>query len=769
MDPQYSQPLLAPEDQDFYRSILHRLAHESPIRGSTGLDMTLALEKELIRAQENNDSEEYKNVIWGMLKPLVDSLMSAAHRAAPYTYFDNVAPREYPVTRDEEEYFKTDSIFDSDEERGGDDDFDGGSKPMLREQEQSLRKKEELRKKREDDETMLIEQKKVVDDKGTVLNTVGPFAPPRLTVRATTYTFPSRRSLEQRTVPPPAESSSGEDEAGDEEAANVDVTSLCSSGSGEAVSHLTSFMEPLSNDSLKKMSESAKVKVKPSSSNREYIVQIVKTAVRLGCEKACALIDKHKFIEDMTNRVQTGPLQTAASIDFLQSLPEQLKHALSHMLGLWEESPQVEEMWERMVAMGFLAVLTNLRLKPLKRITSELGVSVPDTNSTEKFCEAIVFAAFPRERVRARKSRSKRQKTLAFTVPPSLMRCKGDMGFITFQVENISLLPKDSERRYSPEFEFGQMKWSLLCMANKSNLALYLCQTETVYCKFLISVINHLSKDDSICNEGTQRFFARSQENDWGFNNVARFDELLNPRKGFWHKENDSITIEVGIVIVEAPKTTVSSKNVSNKDKPAGPKVDERAVRQLIEDEKIAQLKKRVKQEISKTLKDEEKTRKDTVQRATKGFHDILERFKSEKQRIVRELAERERREQLERQREQEIIKQAQEQNAEMARGIEEMKRTITNLAREKKELTHDIKELKKAGEKLANELNVIAERKATLLKKIRSYETKISEGQHHLEELQQDPVLSFPVGGESDGIDEIVSAQLQDILERLS
>ncbi|KAH9580174.1 MATH/TRAF domain [Trypanosoma melophagium] len=727
--------ILQSDELEFYKNTLYKWVQDCPISLTPGAEMMRSLRKEVLRAEEKNESKEYRAAVEDMFKVVTDSLISAAHRSAPYTHIDRSAPRDYHVTKDEDELLMTDDIFDSNEDVDMDGESDGGIKPSVKEKEQKLRKREELRKKRAEEEAMLLNEKKVPDDKGNLLDTLGPFPVPRLTVRASTYTFPSRKALEQRTAIPSPESSSEDDEE------DVVVTSTpltCSSGA-EAVPHLTAFMKPLSLDSLKKVSESAKVKQNPCSSKVDYITQIVKTTVRLGCEKACALMDKHKIIEEMTSHVQAGPLHAAASIDFLRSLPEPLKQDLGHMLGLLEEKPSVEAMWERMVAMGFLAVLTNLRLKPLKKITSELTITVPDTNSTEKFCESIVFAAFPCERIRAKNSRSKKQKTLNFTVPPSGMRCKGDMGFITFQVENISILPKDNERRYSPEFEYGRLKWSLLCMANKEYLALYLCQTGSVYCKFLITVVNHLSVDDSICNEGTQRFSTRSQENDWGFNTVIKFDELLSPRKGFWKEDRDSITIEVGIVLVEAPKPLNPVKNAPNKDKPVGPKVDEKAVRQLIEAEKMEQMRKKIKQDIAKAMKEQERIRKDIVQRAGKGYHDLIERFKAEKQRITKEQAERERREQLERQREIEIIKQAQEQNAEMKRRIEELKKENANLLRGKKELTQETRDLKKTSEKYAEELRSINEKKATLQQEVKQREKKIAAAQRQLNDLCQD------------------------------
>lgn len=757
-------------DVDFYKNILYQWVQGCSISLTPGAELMRSLHKELTRAEESNEPAEYKEVVGDMFKVVTDSLISATHRSTPYAHIDRSARGDYRVTNDEDEFLMAEDILDPVGESATDSELDGRPKLPLKEKEKQ-RKQEELRKRRKEDEMMLLTQKKTRDDKQNILNTLGPFPVPRLTIRTSTYTFPSRKSLEQRTTLPSPGSSSEEDNDDDEEDMTKGNALLpSSSGGGDAAVHLTAFMKPLSMDSLKKVSESAKVKVKPSSSNKECIHQIVNMATQLGCEKACLLMDKHKIIEEMTSHVQAGPLHTAASMDFLRSLPDQLKHALSYMLGLWEESPSVEAMWERMVAMGFLAVLTNLRLKPLKKIASELGVVMPDTNSTEKFCEAIVFAAFPRERIRAKNSRSKRHKKLYFTVPPSGMRCKGDMGFITFQVENVSVLSKDNERRYSPEFEFGQLKWSLLCMANKDNLALYLCQTGSVFCKFLITVVNHLNADESIYNEGTQRFSTRSQENDWGFNNVVKFEDLLDRRMGFWREENDSITIELGIVLVEAPKAPSVAKGASNRDRQAGPKVDEKAVRQLIENEKMAQMKKRIRQEIVKSVKEEEKVRKDISQRFMKRLHDLMERFKAERQRIIKELADRERREQLERQRELEIIRQAQEQNADMKQRIEEIQMENAKLLREKKEVAQETKDLKKMSEKYTQELHAIHEKKAVLEQKVKQQEKKIAAARKELNLLrQEEPQTSFAFDDEESASDvNEILFQLKDSLESL-
>ncbi|KAG5498483.1 hypothetical protein JKF63_02769 [Porcisia hertigi] len=734
-------------DLCFYQSTLYKLIQDAPIEAKPGREMIRTLRKELVRSMEQEECPEYCSALADLYKTVTDTLISAAHRSAPHELI-NRTTSDCRVVTDEDEYqfHQEEGFFDDDE-----DEMDSNSdiKSTTKDAEQRQRKREETKRKRREEEEMLMKERKVTDEKGKQYHTLGPFPAPRLTVRAPTNTFPSRKALQQRTIietPSSTSSSSDEDE---------EINQLMSSRStegGEAVNHLTDFLQPLSIDSLKKVGESAKAKLRPSSPHDEFVSQIVKTAVRLGCEKACVLMEKQKIIEDMTSHVQTGPLPTAASIDFLNTLPDHLKQSLGGVLGLPDEKPPVEDMWERMVAMGFLSVLTNLRLKPLKKIANELGIVLPDTNSTEKFCEFIVFAAFPRERLRAKFSRAK-QKKVKFTVPPDSMRVKGDMGFVTFHVNNISMLTKESERHYSPEFHFANLKWSLLCMTNKESLALYLCQTGSVHCKFLITVVNKVNPDDSICNEGTQSFSAMSQENDWGFNNVIKFAELLNPDQGFVTADDDNITIEVGIVLVEPLKTPAAREKASvAKEKKNEPRVDEAAMLQLLADEKVEQTRKKLKQEISKTIREEEKTRKDTTQRAAKAYHDLCDRLRQETKRIQKEVADRERKEEQERQRELDKIKHAQEQTAELKSRLQALKKENAELAQLKQSVTQEAKEAKKNSERVAQELKFVLDRVQSTQQKLKIQEKKLAAAKSRYESiLAEEPDTPSPSDDEND------------------
>ncbi|CCW67923.1 unnamed protein product [Phytomonas sp. Hart1] len=717
---------LAPQDLRFYRSTLYQQVLDGGIASKAGTAMMETLRGELIASMENVEFPEYTAVLGELYKVVTDSLISAVHRNAPHERI-NQSGSEFHIATDEGEYqLMQDDIYAEDDVDDIETHSSSNSHSNTRDSDPKQRKRDEVKKKRREEEEMLLNEKKVLDEKNNVYRTIGPFPAPRLTVRSSHSIFPSRKALQHRTTvetPSPSTSSSSDDEGKTTVIPSLGNSSEC----GDAVDHLIEFLKPLSLDSLKKVGESAKAKLRPSSPHDEFVPQIAKTAVRLGCEKACALMDRQKIIDDVTTHVQTGTLPTTASIDFLNTLPDNLKQTLGNILGLPEEKPPVVDMWERIVAMGFLSVLTNLRLKPLKKIVTELNIELPESNSTETFCEAIVFSAFPRERLRAKMSKAK-QKRVKFAVPVDGMYTKGDMGFISFEVLNISMLARESDRHYSPEFSFAQLKWSLLCMTNKESLALYLCQTGSVHCKFLITVINQTNQDDSICNEGTQSFSAVSQENDWGFNNVIKFNDLMNLEQGFVNPETDSILIQVGIVLVEPLKPAVArEKSAPQKEKKApAPIVDEAAVRQLLEDEKTENLRKKIKQDLNKTIKEEERTRKDIAQRGIKAYHDLSERLRQETKRVLKELADRERREEQERQMELDKIRHAQEQTAEMMKKLEKLKKENVELNQERQQLTHDAKEAKIHAEKLTQELKGIVDKVQSAQQKVKVQEKKL-------------------------------------------
>jgi hypothetical protein len=778
-----------PDSAEVYRNALFEWVQGSDISLSHGAKIMHALRTEVVRCNDDvvasAEPVEYLDALQDMYKTVMDGMMSAVHRGIPHFHINRTSTGGLHIAKDEEEIMISGVVPDSDEEEeeeetGSDlhEELTTAKKPPNAKDvtpiaDARTKKKEEQRKRRLEEEQLLIHEKKVRDDKGNILNSLGPHPAPRLSLRNVKQNqiFPSRKTLQQRINLDQLQNSSDDEE-------ELPAAAPGPSEEVDAVAHLTGFMKPLSGESLKKISESAKVKVKPSSSTDDCIAHIVKTAVRLGCEKACVLMDKHKIIDAVTTHVQTSPLPTAASIDFLNSLPDELKVSLGPVLGLPKDNASVVEMWERMVAMGFLSVLTNLRLGPLKKIANELSVSLPDTSSTEKYCEAIVFAAFPGERLRVRNSKLKKQTHVTFSAPAQLMRTVGDMGFVTFVITNVSTMRKDNDRHYSPEFDYGGLKWSLLCMSNKESLALYLCQTGTVFCKFVITVVNQQHHDDSICNEGTQRFSSASTENDWGFNSVVKFDTLLDPKNGFWNGQSDSISIEVGIVFVEAPKqqqqvpqqptAATNVKQSAPKERQPAPKpeqrINEEVAQQLLELERLESLRKKIKQDITKLFKEEEKTRKDVHTKGVKAITDCIESSKAERNRIIRDQQERERKEQQERARETERIRQAQEQNADMKRKIAEFTEETAEIAIKKKTVQAETKEAKKVVESLRLQL-VETEESIGKLQQTANYQQKqIQQAKKKLAEIQSQEPDTPSLSASSDDEDETAPAVINQL-----
>eukprot|EP00758_Cryptobia_borreli_P017244 Tbor_TRINITY_DN6174_c1_g1::TRINITY_DN6174_c1_g1_i1::g.21400::m.21400 len=773
---------LIPPDNHSFETGLRSWVQNSEIGLTHGATITQRLRETLIEISSSNQNRntksngtttdktddsndigivEYEEQLTEMYKTMMDGLMSAVHRNIPYYHVNRSSSTGYHVTRDEEETLLRADPFESDEEEeypseAGDGDKQANVSQQSPPQQtaapdQRCKKREDLRKRRLEDEDLLINQRMVRDEKGNMLVTIGPFPPPRLTIRSAkpNQCFPSRKTLQQRLNAEQAIDLSEQEET---EQTSVATSSTAQPGY-DASTHLSEFLKSLSMESIKKVSESAKVKIKPSNPPADFIAQIVKAAIRYGCDKATQLMDR-KLSQANT------PLNLAAraSIQFIETLSNEVKEALSLGLGLTPENSSSPEIWERIISIGLLSILNNLRIRPLKKISQELSLELADLPSTEKYCEAIVFGCFPMEKIRVRNSQKAKQHIgVAFNAPPSKMRCMGDMGMITFRVINISRMRKDNERHYSPEFEFGGLKWSVLCMNNKESLALYLCQTGTVYCKFFIQLQNK-EPDDVIGNEGAQRFNSTSAENDWGFNNILKFDQLLEPQQGFWNEKDDSISIELGIAFVEVQngvdgkgdsvhKDQGGSANGSGggsgagKGKKSQQKINEdvaAAAAQLLEQERLEKERKKIKQLLTSTQKEEEKDRKDLQTKRTKGIADIMDSHRQEVKRIVKEQKEFEKREQLERAKEQERIQRAHEQNVENQRKIESLTEENQELEEKKESLREGLITMKEELSNAKISLADVEEEIQQYSAKVKLMEKRAKEREAELEELSE-------------------------------
>jgi hypothetical protein len=729
----------------FYNTTARNWVRSSVVSTTNGATMMTMLDEEYERITQSPINNfgvlAYGTQLHEVYKVAADAMMSAVHRSVFHHHVNNSSPGGFHVATDEEELqiANESSLCESDDDQDSLSSIDEPVKKVVppTSGEVKARKREEAKKRRGEDQSLLLNDRKVRDEKNHLMTTVGPFSVPRLTIRSlkSAQAVPSRKTLTQRTI---VEARDEGDESDDEE-----LVFPPSSSDQDAVARLNAFLQPLPVPSLKKMAESAKVKLRANCSHKEAVDEIVKSAIKLGCEKACVLMDKNKMLDKVATQAKTTRTsiltQLASSIpSFLESLPADMLRLLAPALGIPNEAATVSEMLERIIAMGFCAVLTHLRPRPLKNIIKELSLAAADSWSTEKHCEHIVYHAFPGEyhRIRAAKS-LKRVPGVDFSLVPGKACCIGDMGFLIFNVHNVSVMRNDSDRHYTPEFEFGGLRWSLLCMANKDSLALYLCQQGTVHCKFIITVVNH-NPDDSVFNEGTQKFSSASAENDWGFNNVVKFDYLMDPKNGFWHSETDHISIEVGIVLVESnikPSTSAAQALSSNRHAKAAQaeRIVASEAEKLLEAERLDALKKKVKQDLARTQKEEERLRKEHGQRQGKGWQQLLEQQAAEVHRMNREHVERERKEQLERSREQERLRQQQEQTQEMQRRHGDLTEEGAELAGRKKALAAELKELRKQIEEQQHsvaaadaEVSQVQRQNADAVKKLQKRESAV-------------------------------------------
>ena len=849
------------------------------------------------------ESADYRQQLRGVHRILADSMMSAVHRQIFHYHLNTGEQRggAWRVAQDEEEsHIVNDPAGESDDDdvhsQSSSNDLNGGadggghhhhhsgsakkdaaggsgggsggaggsgggaggagggggggsgSGTAASQVDQKLKRREDAKKKRAEDEQLLRMKRVRSSEKSFLLNTLGPFPAPRLIVRSLKpgTQVPSRKLLNQRLQLDQIESSSSSTDEEEREALDQAASSSpAHNNDTETFKKLKNFLSPLSMDSLKKVSESAKLKLRAGCTIEEAVEEIAHAAVKQGCEKACLLMDRNKMLDKVATQMQTTRTHILAQLatnipTFLGSLSPELLKMLGLTLGIPPEYVSVPEMWERVVAMGLCGVITHLRPRPLKKIAQEVSVPLNESRSTERQCEQIVFAIFPRERLRIRACKSlRRTPGVTFSLRSERVRCVEDMGFIGFNIHGISFMRGDAgERHYSPEFEFGTLKWSLLCMANKDNLALYLCQQGSVHCKFVISVVNHLNADDSVYNEGTQEFKASSSENDWGFNNVIKFDQLVDSKCGFRVNDSDSIAVDVGIVIVESTVAPPAAVNIpsatgnklsiddkrhaaddaaaggggggnnnkhtagykdaggdrqngnktvqaqqgggggrannngatnggngggngaagaaaagggaaananggNNKRKPAHADANDsrasaaEAAAQLLELERVEAVRKRIKADIAKAHKDEDRLRKEFAAKCIRDLQQLAESCKRDEQRIERDGIEREKREQAERQREQERLRVAHEQHLELRRKLSELAEENAELAAKRKLVATETADLKAVVEAQRGQLAAADQALDAARAKLRAAQQCAEERRARLEDVR--------------------------------
>ena len=148
---------------------------------------------------------------------------------------------------------------------------------------------------------------------------------------------------------------------------------------------------------------------------------------------------------------------------------------------------------------------------------------------------------------------------------------------------------------------------------------------------------------------------------------------------------------------------------------------------------------------MARTVKDEEKQRKETLAKQQKSWQTLVESFASERSRIVHDSQEKERREQQERLREQERVRQLQEQTAEMKRKLNEATEENAELQTKKKTLMAETKQLKQQSEQAKQDLAAVDKELAALQDNVRAQEAEMAATTHEVNQLQEF-VASTPI-----------------------
>eukprot|EP00760_Papus_ankaliazontas_P001057 PhM_4_TR10368/c0_g1_i1/m.27474 len=411
------------------------------------------------------------------------------------------------------------------------------------------KKKEDYRKKKEE-EMRMFASCQVRDERGNLVSTLGPFPVPTLAERSMrpNSEIRSRRNLKKKAQQ--QESSGSEDDMD----VSADQLASSSSSTGNPQDWVAVF-RGVPADTQKKLLEALKVRTRPTDN---VTIALSKAIFRLGLEKCIHTMEKQRMLETMLQKKwQRQQLIEQLEEDFfgtIDSSPE-LRRNAGIALGLTTTTTQ--DIYERTTVHGLQACLRSIRPRLLKKIyvdlvPAESGSQGKEDPSVDRQVEAIVWKVFPRERVRLhleRVTQKHKNRGISYVFEQTGARVIHNTGKIMFRLLHVSTLRKNSQRHYSPEFEYGGNRWSLLTMQSKDQLALYLCQTGTVHCKFILTLINQ-EEADSIRNEGSQRFHKTSAENDWGFNNIILLDRLLDPQNGFWDSTTDSIRVDISLMII---------------------------------------------------------------------------------------------------------------------------------------------------------------------------------------------------------------------------
>ena len=361
-----------------------------------------------------------------------------------------------------------------------------------------------------------------------------------------------------------------------------------------------SVMEALSSETLRKVLEVLRphpTKAQQQQQKKSPSATVAQLIFRLGVEKVIHAMEKQRLLEPLLRPKGTKScLASRLESDFIPTMEEypEIRKGIALALLLSQDihtNANTQDLYERTVVSGLRAGLGSLRPRLLKKVVTEIAAycknkyATTDTSSqsstrafapqngedpsnlsVDKQVEFVVWSVVPGERVRHKKERlasRRRKRGVGFFLEHAASVFH--TGRVCFRLSRVSSLRKNPYRHYSPDFQYGGVPWSLLAMQHKDHLALYLCQTGNVHCKFILTLL-HVNEGESIRNEGCQRFQSNSAENDWGFNNVVSLEKLFDPVGGFWDSETDSILVDIALMILDDPVPSPSLKSTVHPD-----------------------------------------------------------------------------------------------------------------------------------------------------------------------------------------------------------
>eukprot|EP00759_Apiculatamorpha_spiralis_P047295 PhF_6_TR43086/c1_g1_i3/m.65793 len=313
----------------------------------------------------------------------------------------------------------------------------------------------------------------------------------------------------------------------------------------------------VSADTLSKVLESVTQKDPrsqvPQPSRKEMQDALMERMVRAGAEKFAHLVERGGALDVFeTNKQGLVDMLCSRLVQTINSVPVASAPRVVKAMCL-PTTCDMYDVVERVLVLGLQDVLRNVKTRVLKKITQEVTAIAHTSgsdNPTGNAIHDIIVQVFPQEQKRTSDRISTTVPSISRTALEFLAsKCEGNHGVTLWRLLGVSLLRTSADRCISPEFTFGGHKWSLLCMQNNGNLAVYLRQVSRVRCVFFVYILNRRNEPE-LQREGTTIFSGAPNDTDWGFAEVIPFSALMDTGKNIWNERNDMITFQVKIGVL---------------------------------------------------------------------------------------------------------------------------------------------------------------------------------------------------------------------------